>query len=115
MQAIARVNRVFKNKPGGLIVDYLGIAPFLKEAMSNYTQAGKAEPMIDQEEAVSVMLSKYEVVKDMYHGFDYSNYAKAKQSEKVTILSGAMDHILKDPDGKKKYSQAVAELSAIFA
>ena len=68
MQAIARVNRVFKNKPGGLIVDYLGIAPFLKEAMSNYTQAGKAEPMIDQEEAVSVMLSKYEIVKDMYHG-----------------------------------------------
>lgn len=115
MQAIARVNRVFKNKPGGLIVDYLGIAPFLKEAMSNYTQAGKAEPMIDQEEAVSVMLSKYEIVKDMYHGFDYSNYVKAKQSEKVTILSGSMDHILKDPEGKKKYSQAVAELSAIFA
>jgi type I restriction enzyme R subunit len=115
MQAIARVNRVFKNKPGGLIVDYLGIAPFLKEAMANYTQAGKAKPMIDQEEAVSVMLSKYEVVKDIYHGFDYSNYAKAKQSEKAAILSGAMDFILKDPDGKQKYAQAVAELSAVFA
>lgn len=115
MQAIARVNRVFKNKPGGLIVDYLGIAPFLKEAMANYTQDGGVEPMIDQEEAVSAMLGKYEVVKDIYHGFDYSNYSKAKQAEKVTILSGAMDHILKDPDGKKKYSQAVAELSAIFA
>jgi type I restriction enzyme, R subunit len=115
MQAIARVNRVFKNKPGGLIVDYLGIAPFLKEAMSNYTQAGGAQPMIDQEEAVSAMLNKYEVVKDMYHGFDYSNYSKAKQAEKVTLLSGAMDHILKDPEGKKNHSQAVAELSAIFA
>jgi type I restriction enzyme R subunit len=114
MQAIARVNRVFKNKPGGLIVDYLGIAPFLKEAMANYTQAGKAEPMIDQEEAVSVMLTKYEVVKDMYHGFDYSGYATANQSAKVAILSGAMDHILKDPEGKKKYAQAVAELSAVF-
>jgi type I restriction enzyme R subunit len=115
MQAIARVNRVFKNKPGGLIVDYLGIAPFLKEAMANYTQAGKSEPMIDQEEAVSVMLRKYEVVRDMYHGFDYSGYMSANQSTKVAILSGAMDHILMDPDGKKKYSQAVAELSAIFA
>lgn len=114
MQAIARVNRVFKDKPGGLVVDYLGIAPFLKEAMANYTQTGKAQPMIDQEEAVSVMLNKYEVVKDMYYGFDYSGYATANQSAKAKILSGAMDHILRDPDGKKKYSQAVAELSAAF-
>lgn len=114
MQAIARVNRVFKDKPGGLVVDYLGIAPFLKEAMANYTQAGKAQPMVDQEEAVSVMLNKYEIVKDIYYGFDYSGYATANQSAKARILSGAMDHILKDPDGKKKYSQAVAELSAAF-
>jgi type I restriction enzyme R subunit len=115
MQAIARVNRVFKDKPGGLIVDYLGIATFLKEAMANYTQAGKTEPMVDQEEVVSVMLGKYEIVKDIYHGFDYSGYTTATQSSKVTILSGAMDHILKDPDGKKNYFQAVAELSAVFA
>ena len=115
MQAIARVNRVFKNKPGGLIVDYLGIAPMLKEAMANYTQAGKNEPMVDQEEAVSVMLSKYEVVRDMYHGFDYSGYSAVSQSIKAKILSGAMDHILKNPNGKKEYSQAVAELSAVFA
>ena len=115
MQAIARVNRVFKDKPGGLIVDYLGIAPFLKEAMANYTNAGEKEPMIDQEEVVGVMLSKYEVVKDMYHGFNYSGYVKASQSAKAKILSGAMDHILKDPENKQKYSHAVAELSAIFA
>jgi type I restriction enzyme R subunit len=115
MQAIARVNRVFKNKPGGLIVDYLGIAPMLKEAMANYTNAGQTEPMIDQEKAVSVMLSKFEVVKDMYHGFDYYGYVKANQSARAKILSGAMDYILNDPDGKQKYSKAVAELSAVFA
>jgi len=115
MQAIARVNRVFKDKPGGLIVDYLGIAPFLKEAMANYTRSGGVEPMIDQEEAVSVMLNRYEVVKDMYHSFDYSGYTKASQSAKAKILSGAMDHILMDPDGKQKYSHAVAELSAVFS
>jgi len=115
MQAIARVNRVFKNKPGGLIVDYLGIAPFLKEAMAVYTQEGKEEPMIDQEQMVGAMLTKYEVVRDMFHGYDHSGYAKADQSTKVRILSGAMDHILMNPEGKKKYFQAVAELSTVFA
>ena len=115
MQAIARVNRVYKDKPGGLIVDYLGIAPSLKEALSYYTQEGKKEPTVRQEEAVSVMLEKYETVKAMYYGFDYSLYFSDKASDKAEVAGKAMDHILGMENGKKRYLQSVAELSQAFA
>jgi type I restriction enzyme, R subunit len=115
MQAIARVNRVYNNKPGGLIVDYLGIAPSLKKALSHYTQAGVAEPIIDQEKAVSIMLSKFEIIKSMYHGFDYSLYISGKAKDKAETAGRAMDHILRLENGKKRYMQAVAELSQAFA
>jgi len=115
MQAIARVNRVYKDKPGGLIVDYLGIAPSLKEALSYYTQEGKEEPTVKQEEAVSIMLEKYETVKAMYHGFDYSPYFSGKAADKAEIAGKAMDHILGMENGKKRYLQSVAELSQAFA
>ncbi len=79
MQAIARVNRVFKDKPGGLIVDYLGLADQLKKAMANYTQAGgKGQPTLDQEAAVRKMQEHFDVVKSMLHGFDYSKHLTAK-------------------------------------
>lgn len=115
MQAIARVNRIYNNKPGGLIVDYLGIAPSLKKALSNYTQVGTAEPIIDQEKAVSIMISKFETIKAMYHGFDYSLYISGKAKDKAEIAGRAMDHILGLDNGKKRYMQAVAELSQAFA
>jgi type I restriction enzyme R subunit len=115
MQAIARVNRVYKDKPGGLIVDYLGIAPSLKEALSYYTQEGKEEPTVKQEEAISVMLEKYETVKTMYHGFDYSLYLSGKAKDKAEVAGKAMDHVLGMENGKKRYLQSVAELSQAFA
>lgn len=115
MQAIARVNRVYKNKPGGLIVDYLGIAPSLKEALSYYTQEGKEEPIVKQEEAVSIMLEKYETIKAMYHGLDYSLYFSGRAKDKAEVAGKAMDHILGLEDGKKRYMQLVAELSQAFA
>lgn len=115
MQAIARVNRVYKDKPGGLIVDYLGIAPSLKEALSYYTQEGKEEPTVKQEDAISVMLEKYETVKTMYHGFNYSGYFTDKARDKAEIAGQAMDHILGMDNGKKRYLQVVAELSQAFA
>ncbi len=115
MQAIARVNRVYKNKPGGLIVDYLGIAPSLKEALSYYTQSGKEEPVLDQEKAIDVMLEKYETAKAMFHGFDYSNYANGTQKDRADILGRAMDFILGLKDGKKRFAQVVVELSQAFA
>ncbi|MEO5361486.1 MAG: type I restriction endonuclease subunit R [Nitrospirota bacterium] len=115
MQAIARVNRVYKDKPGGLIVDYLGIAPSLKEALAYYTQEGKETPTVKQEEAVNIMMEKYELVRAMYHGFDYSGFFTDKTKDKAEIAGKAMDHILVSENGKKRYLQSVSELSQAFA
>ena len=115
MQAIARVNRIYKDKQGGLVVDYLGIAPALKEALANYSDSDKERPTIPQEEAISVMLEKYEVVKGMYHNFDYSAFYSSKASEKTKVISGALDYVLGLEDGKKRYIQSVTELSFAFS
>lgn len=115
MQAIARVNRVYKDKQGGLVVDYLGIAPSLKEALSHYTQDGKEKPTIPQEEAIAVMLEKYEIAKGIFHKYDYSLYFSDKASEKTRVISGAVDFILGLEDGKKRYVQAITELSFAFS
>lgn len=115
MQAIARVNRVYKDKQGGLIVDYIGIAPELKEALSYYSQSDRQKTAIPQDEAVSVMLEKYEVVRGMYHAFDYQNYFSSAASLRTQTISGATDFILGLPDGKKRYLAAVSELSKAFS
>jgi len=116
MQAIARVNRVFKDKPGGLVVDYLGIADDLKHALSDYTQSGgKGKPTFDQEEAVALMLEKYEVVEGMFHKFDYRKFFKASVTEKMTIITLAQEHILGQKDGKERFLAYVTQLSQAFA
>jgi len=116
MQAIARVNRVFRDKPGGLVVDYLGIADALKRALANYTASGgKGQATIDQEQAVAVMLEKYEVVCDMLHGFDYKAILQSQSSQRMSGIAEAMDFILSLKDGKKRYLQAVTALSQAFA
>lgn len=115
MQAIARVNRVYKDKQGGLIVDYIGIAPELKEALSYYSESDRQETAIPQDQAVSVMLEKYEVVKGMYHGFDYGKYLSGTPSERTQTISAGTDFILGLHDGKKRYLQAVSELSKAFS
>ena len=93
MQAIARVNRVFKDKPGGLIVDYLGLADQLKRALADYTEAGgQGKVAIDQEEAVKVMLEKFEVVVSMFHGFDYASLLKAIPAKRIAGIVSAMEH-----------------------
>ncbi len=115
MQAIARVNRVYKDKQGGLVVDYLGIAPSLKAALSHYADSERANPTIPQEEAVSVMLEKYEVVKAMFHKFKYAAYFTSKASERTRVLSGAMDYVLSLEKGKERYMKAVTELSFAFS
>jgi type I site-specific deoxyribonuclease, HsdR family len=116
MQAIARVNRVYKDKPGGLIVDYQGIATDLKEALSFYSKSGgKGDPAIIQEEAVSLMIDKYEIVSDMLHGFDYKRYFTSDTNEKLNILRDAVDYVLELEDGKKRFIKHVTELSKAFA
>jgi type I restriction enzyme R subunit len=116
MQAIARVNRVYKDKPGGLVVDYLGIASDLKKALSFYSDAGgKGDPTIAQEQAVQLMLEKLEVVSNMYHGFPYEEYFEAETSRKLSMILAAEEHILNLEDGKKRYINEVTALSKTFA
>ena len=116
MQAIARVNRVFRDKPGGLVVDYLGIADALKRALHTYTTSGgKGQATVDQEQAVAVMMEKYEVVRDMLHGFDYSAILTAEAAHRMRAVAQAMEFILGLDDGKKRYLAAVTALSKAFA
>lgn len=116
MQAIARVNRVFKNKPGGLVVDYLGLADQLKRALADYTEAGgRGKATISQEEAVEVMLEKYETVVAMFHGFDYMSLITAKPEARLKGVAAAMEHILSIKDGKTRYLESVTALSKAFA
>ena len=116
MQAIARVNRVYKDKPGGLVVDYLGIASDLKKALAFYSDAGgKGDPANMQEQAVELMLEKMEVVSAMYHGFAYENYFEAGTSQKLSMILAAEEHILGLENGKKRYINEVTALSKAFA
>jgi type I restriction enzyme, R subunit len=116
MQAIARVNRVYKDKPGGLVVDYLGIASDLKKALSFYADAGgKGDPTILQEQAVQLMLEKIEVISQLYRGFAYENYFEADTSRKLSLILAAEEHILGLDNGKKRYIDEVTALSQAFA
>jgi type I restriction enzyme R subunit len=116
MQAIARVNRVYKDKPGGLVVDYLGIASDLKEALSFYSDSGgKGDPAVLQERAVQLMLEKLEIVSQMFYGFPYEHYFAADTSTKLSIILAAEDHIIGIEDGKKRYIDEVTALSRAFS
>ena len=116
MQAIARVNRVFKDKPGGLVVDYLGLAHDLKRALATYTESGGAgATAVDQSEAVAVMVEKYEVCCDLLHGFDWSKWLSGTPQERLGLLPAAQEHILAQDNGKDRYIAAVRELSQAFA
>ncbi|HPD06263.1 MAG TPA: type I restriction endonuclease subunit R [Candidatus Bipolaricaulis sp.] len=116
MQAIARVNRVFRDKPGGLVVDYLGLAPELKQALATYTESGgTGRTALDQEEAVAVMLEKYEVCCDLFHGFDWSQWTRGEPEERLSLLPAAQEHILAQENGKDRLIAAVRDLSQAFA
>jgi type I restriction enzyme R subunit len=115
MQAIARVNRVFKDKPGGLVVDYLGIAHELKKALSDYSDRDRGQAGIPQELALSILMEKYEILKTMFHGFDYSPFLKGKPQQKLRIIPPAMEHVLSLENGKDRFLKAVTELSKAFA
>lgn len=115
MQAIARVNRVFQDKPGGLIVDYLGLAQDLRRSLSLYTQSGgRGQTAIDQDEAVSVMREKYEICQDLFYGFDWSQWRTGSPQEKLGLLPAAQEHILIQEDGKNRCLKAVRDLTQAF-
>ena len=131
MQAIARINRVFRDKPAGLVVDYIGIAQSLKNALSQYSQHDQEQVGISEEEAVAVLMEKYNIVCDIFHGFDYSPaiVADAKPQQRLVIMAQAIDWVLtlkqtdaakeKTEEGKKhahrRYSDAVLSLSKAYA
>ena len=116
MQAIARVNRVFHDKPGGLVVDYLGLAHELKEALATYTESGGlGKTAIDQAEAVALMLEKYEVCCGLLHGFDRSRWVSGSPAERLGLLPVAQEHILAQEEGKDRFLGTVQELSQAFA
>jgi len=129
MQAIARVNRVFRDKPAGLVVDYIGIAQNLKNALGQYSGSDQRQAGIDEAEAIAVLLEKYEVVKAMYHGFDYARGLAGTPHERLIVLAEAIEWILTrqheavaketSEDGKRRenrrYQDAVLALSKAFA
>jgi type I restriction enzyme, R subunit len=116
MQTIARVNRVFKDKPGGLVVDYLGLADELKKALATYTESGgTGKTAIDQAEAVAVMLEKYEICRGLFHGFNWSRWITGKPQDRLSVLPAAQEHILAQQDGKPRLLRAVTDLSQAFA
>ena len=116
MQAIARVNRVYKDKPGGLIVDYLGIAADLKTALNFYTESGgTGDPAEQQGQAVSLMLEKIDVISSMLHGIPYENYFTADTRTKLQLILAAEDHILGLDNGKERFLREVTILAKAFA
>lgn len=116
MQAIARVNRVYPGKEGGLVVDYLGVAAALRDALETYTESGgKGTPALDIGEAVAEMKRRYEIVRDLFYGFDYIRYFGANTNQQLQIILDAQEHILGLDDGEKRLRQHVTELSKAFA
>ena len=116
MQAIARVNRVFRDKPGGLVVDYLGLAQELKRALAIYTESGgTGQTAVDQGEAVAVMLEKYEICCALFHGFDRFAWVTGTPQERLSLLPAAQEHVLAQENGKDRCIQAVRDLSRAFA
>ena len=116
MQTIARVNRVYKEKQGGLIVDYLGIATELKKALNQYTEGGgRGDIAFDQEQAVAIMMEKYEIVTALFHGFQFHGFQKADTGEKLKLMRSGADFVMGQEDGKKRCMKYVNELSKAFS
>jgi type I restriction enzyme R subunit len=116
MQAIARVNRVYRDKPGGLVVDLLGIAEPLKEALAQYTSTNRGGiPALDQDEAVDALLAQHEVLKQFFHGFHSSGYGSQDGSQRLITLVAAVEFVLAQEKGKERFLAELAKLSQSFA
>jgi type I restriction enzyme, R subunit len=116
MQAIARVNRVFKGKQGGLVVDYIGIAENLKEALSQYTESDKKTTGVDTDIAAQILIEKYDLIKELLHGHDYSKFFTGKSSEKMQAIVETMDYIIGSrEDRKNDYIKLVTEMSKAYS
>jgi len=116
MQGIARVNRVFRDKPGGLVVDYIGIADDLRRALAAYSQSGsKGEAVVDQDQAVHAMRERYEICRDLFHGFAYLPLVAAAPKDRLKAMPSAVEHVLAQENGRERFVKAVLGLSKAFA
>ena len=116
MQAIARVNRVFRDKPGGLVVDYLGLADQLKQALAVYTESGgQGSPSIDTVEAIALTQEKFEVAAAMLHGFDWDKWLTGTPAERLGLIPAGQEHVLQQDNGRQRFVQVVTDLSRVFA
>ncbi len=115
MQAIARVNRVFKDKPAGLVVDYLGLAEQLRKAVGVYGRDPGNRPAVPVDEALALLRKEHGVARDQFHGFDFSGYFSGDKGRRLGALAGGADHVLKVPDGKKRFLDVAARLGKAAA
>jgi len=117
MQAIARVNRVFGDKPGGVVVDFLGIADQLRDAVQTYTQAGGEGSPVEgiQNEAVPLMERQFEALRDFFNGFDYRGFVEGTESAQLHAITAGADYVFKQSAGKRRFMTMVASLSKAFA
>ncbi|MBK8477255.1 MAG: type I restriction endonuclease subunit R [Opitutaceae bacterium] len=116
MQAIARVNRVFRDKPGGLVVDYLGLADQLKHALANYTESGgRGDAAYDPKQAIAVLLEKHGIACDLMHGLSWKKWTTGKPTERLALIPAGQEHVLAQEDGKQRFVQVVTEVSSAFA
>ena len=117
MQAIARVNRVFGEKPGGVVVDFLGIADQLRDAVQVYTQAGGEGSPVEEieDEAVPLMQRNFEALRDFFNGFDYSGFFDGSEQDQLHAVSAGADYVFQQDDGKRRFMTMVAGLSKAFA
>lgn len=120
MQAIARVNRVFGDKPGGLVVDYIGIATFLKQALDTYRSCeGRGDPTRDKEALIEILLEELEICRDVFHGFDVQAFLHGTPAQRLALLPAAREHVLAqrgvEPDGYETFLRAVSRLTSAFA
>ncbi len=116
MQAIARVNRVFRDKPGGLVVDYLGLADQLKHALATYTESGgQGSPSIDTAQAIALMQEKHEVACGIMHGFKWDKWTTGTPAQRLGLIPAGQEHVLSQENGKQRFVQVVTDLSRVFA
>ncbi|MFP4029614.1 MAG: type I restriction endonuclease subunit R [Candidatus Brocadiia bacterium] len=116
MQAIARVNRVFKDKPAGRVVDYIGMAQPLKKALQNYTNSGgRGQPAVDQEKAVKAMLEAHDIIRGILHGFDYREYLHTQDEKRLRAIGETIDFLSGLENGKERFYSAVRDFSKAFA
>jgi len=116
MRAIARVNRVFRDKPGGLVVDYLGLADQLKQALATYTASGgRGSTSESTDQAVSILEERCEVARAIMHGFDWSAWGSATGAQRLAMLPGALQHVLMQEDGTRRFLTVSTEISRAFA